>query len=129
MLADNSTDLVIATMGDNTQRETQARFIRPHYYRSATLLVGPRDLELADWKDINGRIVCVSIGNGSNAELVSRGARLMLFDQAVALPERLSDQTCTLAAQDDSFFAYYFANPSQDNRVVYAPLGFGVHFF
>jgi hypothetical protein len=25
--------------------------------------------------------------------------------------------------------AYYFANPSQDNRVVYAPLGFGVHFF
>ena len=112
MLADNSTDLVIATMGDNTQRETQARFIRPHYYRSATLLVGPRDLELADWKDINGRIVCVSIGNGSNAELVSRGARLMLFDQAVALPERLSDQTCTLAAQDDSFFAYYFANPS-----------------
>ena len=112
MLADDSTDLVIATMGDNTQRETQARFIRPHYYRSATLLVGPRDLELADWKDINGRIVCVSIGNGSNAELVSRGARLMLFDQAVALPERLSDQTCTLAAQDDSFFAYYFANPS-----------------
>jgi hypothetical protein len=25
--------------------------------------------------------------------------------------------------------AYYFANPSQDNRVVYAPLGFGAHFF
>jgi hypothetical protein len=25
--------------------------------------------------------------------------------------------------------AYYFANPSQDNRVVYAPIGFGAHFF
>jgi polar amino acid transport system substrate-binding protein len=111
MLADDSTDLVIATMGDNTQRETQARFIRPHYYRSETMLVGPRDLAAADWADIRGRTVCVTVGNGSNAELVSRGARLMLFDQAVTLPERLADQTCTLAGQDDSFFAYYFADP------------------
>ncbi len=41
-----------------------------------------------------------------------RHARLMLFDRAVALPERLVDQTCTPAVQDDSFFAYYFADPS-----------------
>jgi polar amino acid transport system substrate-binding protein len=108
MLADGSIDLVIATMGDNTQRETQVGFIRPHYYRSETILVGPRDVAVADWADISGRTVCVTVGNGSNAELVSRGARLMLFDEAVALPERLGDQTCTLAAQDDSFFAYYF---------------------
>jgi ABC-type amino acid transport substrate-binding protein len=116
MLADDSTDLVIATMGDNAQRETQARFIRPHYYRSETMLVGPRDLGLADWGDVRGRTVCVSVGNASNAELVSRGARLMLFDGSVALPERLRDQTCTLAAQDDSFFAYYFADPSFAGR-------------
>jgi ABC-type amino acid transport substrate-binding protein/ABC-type amino acid transport system permease subunit len=112
MLADDRTDLVIATMGDSKQRETQVRFIRPHYYRSETMLVGPRNLGLADWNDIRGRTVCVSVGNGSNAELVSRGARLMLFDQAAALPERLGDETCTLAAQDDSFFAYYLVDPS-----------------
>ena len=112
MLADDSTDLVIATMGDNTQRETQARFIKPHYYRSETMLVGARDLTAADWENIRGLTVCVTVGNASNAELVSRGVRLMLFDQAVSLPERLGDQTCTLAAQDDSFFAYYFADPS-----------------
>jgi len=116
LLADDSTDLVIATMGDNTQRETQARFIKPHYYRSETMLVGARDLAAADWEDIRGLTVCVTVGNGSNAELVSRGARLMLFDQAVSLPERLGDQTCTLAAQDDSFFAYYFADPSFASR-------------
>jgi polar amino acid transport system substrate-binding protein len=29
MLAEGSVDLVIATMGDNTQRETQVRFIKP----------------------------------------------------------------------------------------------------
>src|SRR5207237_2379651 len=34
-----------------------------------------------------------------------------LFDYAVSLPDRLDDQSCTLAAQDDSFFASYFADP------------------
>jgi polar amino acid transport system substrate-binding protein len=63
-----------------------------------------------------GQTICVSVGNGSNAELVSRSARLMLFDQPVVLPERLGDQTCTLAAQDDSFFDYYFADPSFAGR-------------
>lgn len=116
MLADDSIDLVIATMGDNTARETQVRFIRPHYYRSETILVGPRDLGIADWKDIRGRTICVTVGNGSNAELVSRDARLMLFDQPEVLPQRLGDQTCTLAAQDDSFFDYYFADPSFASR-------------
>lgn len=111
MLADDTIDLVVATMGDNTQRESQVRFIRPHYYRSETMLVGPRDLAVADWKDIQGLTVCVTVGNASNAELVSHGARLMLFDEAVTLPERLVDQTCTLAAQDDSFFDYYFTDP------------------
>lgn len=110
-LADGSIDLVIATMGHNTQREAQVRFIRPHYYRSESILVGPRELRVARWQDISGLTVCVTVGNGSNAELVSRGARLMLFDEAAVLPERLDDQTCALAAQDDSFFAYYFNDP------------------
>ena len=112
MLADGSIDLVIATMGDNTQRDAQLRFICPHYYRSETVLVGPRNLAVADWKDIGDANVCVTVGNGSNAELVSRGGRLMLFDDAARLPDLLDDETCTLAAQDDSFFAYYFTNPS-----------------
>jgi polar amino acid transport system substrate-binding protein len=108
MLADGSIDLAIATMGDNTQREREVRFIRPHYYRSQTILIGRRDAVIESWRDLAGRTVCVTIGNGSNAELVSRGARLMLFDDASQLPKRLRDETCTLAAQDDSFFATYF---------------------
>ena len=108
MLADDRIDLAIATMGHNTQRDREVRFIRPHYYQSETTLVGAADLAVADWKDVAGRTICVTVGNGSNAELVSRGARLMLFDEAVMLPDRLRDQTCALAAQDDSFFAFYF---------------------
>ena len=111
LLAEDRIDLVIATMGHNTQRDGQVRFIRPHYYRSETILVGPKVLAIADWADIAGRTVCVTIGNGSNAELVSHDARLLLFDEAGVLPDRLMDGTCSLAAQDDSFFAEAFTHP------------------
>lgn len=112
LLAEDRIDLTIATMGHNTQRDGQARFIRPHYYQSQTVLVGPRALAVTDWRDIAGRTICVTIGNGSNAQIVSHGARLMLFDDSGALPERLRDETCTLAAQDDSFFAFHFTDPA-----------------
>jgi ABC-type amino acid transport substrate-binding protein/ABC-type amino acid transport system permease subunit len=116
LLAEDRIDLIIATMGHNTQRDSQVRFIRPHYYRSETILVGPRNLAISGWNDIPGRTVCVTIGNGSNANLVSRGARLLLFDEAGVLPERLKDGTCTLAAQDDSFFAEIFTHPDFADR-------------
>ena len=111
MVADDNVDLTIATMGHNTLRDGQVRFIRPHYYQSETIVVGPRDLAITSWKDIPGRTVCGTIGNGSNTELVSHDARLMLFDDAVMLPDRLDDQSCRLVAQDDSFFASYFTDP------------------
>ena len=96
-------------MGHNTQRDGQARFIRPHYYQSETMLVGPqRARRSATGRTLPAAPICVTVGNGSNAELVSHDARLMLFDEAGVLPDRLKDETCTLAAQDDSFFAYLF---------------------
>jgi polar amino acid transport system substrate-binding protein len=116
LLAEDRIDLVIATMGHNTQRDGQARFVRPHYYQSETTVVGPRSLAVSGWQDIPGRTVCVTVGNGSNAELVARDARLMLFDEAGVLPERLKDGTCTLAAQDDSFFAKSFTDPAFAER-------------
>ena len=112
MLAEDRIDLVIATMGHNSQRDTQARFIRPHYYQSETVIVGPRAAVVASWLDIPQRTVCATVGNGSNAELVTHEARLMLFDDASALADRLRDGTCQLAAQDDSFFAAYFVEPA-----------------
>jgi polar amino acid transport system substrate-binding protein len=116
LLAEDRIDLAIATMGHNTLRDGQVRFIRPHYYRSETTVVGARDLPVASMLDLPGRTVCVTVGNGSNAELVSQGARLMLFDEAGVLPDRLKDQTCTLAAQDDSFFAKYFTDADFNAR-------------
>jgi polar amino acid transport system substrate-binding protein len=112
LLAEDRIDVILATMGHNTQRDGQARFIRPHYYQSETTIVGPRALDVKDWPDIAGRTVCVTIGNGSNAQIVSHNARLMLFDEAGVLPGQLKDETCTLAAQDDTFFDYYFIEPA-----------------
>lgn len=111
-LAEGGADVVIATMGHNTRREAEARFIRPHYYRSETIVVGPREIRVDGWDDLPGRSVCVTIGNYANAHLVSQGARLMLFDDAGRLPSGLRDESCLLAAQDDSFFASYLADPA-----------------
>lgn len=111
LLAEDRIDVTVATMGHNTQRDEQARFIRPHYYQSESILVGPKAITINDWRDVAGRTICVTIGNGSNAQIGSHGARLMLFEDAGALPKRLRDETCSLAAQDDSFFALHFTNP------------------
>ena len=118
-LADDKIDLVVAEMGDNVQRARQVRFIRPHYERSQTILVGPNDGRSGDWNAVDGQTVCVTVGNGSNARMLSHGIRLMLFDTAEALVDRLTDGTCDWAAQDDSFFAYYFTLP--DFRTRFAP--------
>jgi ABC-type amino acid transport substrate-binding protein/ABC-type amino acid transport system permease subunit len=112
LLAEDRIELIVATMGHNTQRDGQVRFIRPHYYQSETVVVGPRAAPVASWLDIPGRTVCATVGNGSNADLVSHDARLMLFDEAGILPGKLRDGTCQLAAQDDSFFDYYFVEPA-----------------
>ena len=111
MIGEDRIDLVIATMGHNTQRDGQVRFIRPHYYQSETAVVGPKSLPIKGWHDVSGRTICVTVGNISNAVIVSENVRLMLFDEAGVLPERLRDETCVLAAQDDSFFAEYFTDP------------------
>ncbi|MEO1091099.1 MAG: transporter substrate-binding domain-containing protein [Pseudomonadota bacterium] len=111
MLAEGRVDLVVATMGHNTRRDAEARFIRPHYYSSQTIFVGPSGTRIESWDDLPARSVCVTIGNYSNAHLVSQGARLMLFDDGSRLPQGLLDETCFLAAQDDSFFASYLADP------------------
>jgi len=116
MLANDQVDLTIATMGHNMERDGQVRFIRPHYYRSETTIVGPRDLAVASWADLTGKTVCATVGNGSNAQLVLHDAHLMLFDDPDELAARLDDDTCALAAQDDSFFAYYFTQPGFAER-------------
>jgi polar amino acid transport system substrate-binding protein len=130
VLAEDQADVTIATMGHDTARDGQARFIRPHYYQSQTVVLGPRAANIADWSDVAGRLICVTVGSGSNAELVEHHARLMLFDDPAALVTGLPNGTCPLAAQDDSFFASYLTEPDFtsrfDEKFGFAPVPWGM---
>ncbi|WP_165390381.1 transporter substrate-binding domain-containing protein [Thalassococcus sp. S3] len=101
-LSDGTLDLVIATMGHNSVRDANARFIRPHYYSSETILIGDRRLPIATWDDVSDKTVCTTVGNFANALLVERVARVMLFDTPARLLENLEAGTCSLIVQDDS---------------------------
>jgi len=104
LLGEGRVDLIIATMGHTVQRDGQARFVRPHYYESRTVVVGERQGLLSSLEGVGGRTICVTIGNLTNAELAARGARLRLFDSATAMLDHIRLGGCPLAAQDDAFF-------------------------
>lgn len=104
-LGEGRVDVVIATTGHTVQRDSQALFVRPHYYRSQTVVVGQRfsTLEAVDsLPALAGHSICVTVGNATNAELAVHGAHLMLYGSARQLVEQVQAGTCALAAQDDS---------------------------
>ena len=129
LLGEGRIDMVVATMGHTSQRDREALFIRPHYYRSQTAVVGRRELGLLDLDSLRGSTVCVTLGNSTNAELITHGARLMLFDSAPRLVDGLRQGGCSLVAQDDTFFATYFRQPAFDAayqvKFDFAPLPWG----
>jgi polar amino acid transport system substrate-binding protein len=130
LLAEGRIDLTIATIGHTTQLDEQARFIRPHYYQSETIIVGPRKLRLQSWDDLPGRPICVTVGNESSAALSARGSRLLLFDHPTQLLEQLQSGSCSLVAQDESFFEEVFDEPSftdkYERKLGFAPVPWGM---
>lgn len=110
-LSDGAIDLAIATMGHNSTRDSSARFIRPHYYSSQTIIVGPKKINVLSWADLADKTVCTTVGNYANSLMVPRVARLMLFDTPARLVSNLRAGTCSLIAQDDSVLAEALADP------------------
>lgn len=115
-LADGSIDLVIATMGHNTVRDANARFILPHYYSSETILIGSRRLDIETWEDAADRTVCTTVGNFANSLLVERVARVLLFDTPSRLVENLESGICSLIVQDDSVMVDALASENFGGR-------------
>lgn len=110
-LSEQRADLVIATMAHNTQRDSQARFVRPHYYQSETAVIGEKDLPVHDIKDLFGRTTCMQVGGYETAEFFKNGARVLLFDSPEKLLDELDAGSCTVVAYDDSFFTRAFQAP------------------
>jgi polar amino acid transport system substrate-binding protein len=63
-------------------------------------------------KGVGGRTICVTVGDSSNTGLAAAGARLLLFASPDQLVDELKSGTCSLIAQDDTFFARYLADPA-----------------
>ncbi|MES2944476.1 MAG: transporter substrate-binding domain-containing protein [Pseudomonadota bacterium] len=130
LLGEGRIDLVVATMGHTLQRDREVLFVRPHYYQSQTIVLGRKDFVLDKTEPVRGKTVCVTLGNSTNAELSSMGVRLMLFDNALRLLDELRLGACSLAAQDDSFFASYLQQPAfsavYEVKLGFAPLPWGV---
>lgn len=128
VLGEDRVDALIATTGHTVQRDEQALFVRPHYYESSTVVVGPRQSDLHEVRSLDalaGRTVCVTIGNSTNAELAVHGARLMLFGSAGRLVEKIRNGTCPLAAHDDSLLLPVLP-PSHEVKLSFAPLPWGI---
>lgn len=123
-LSDGRIDLVIATMGHNSTRDANARFIRPHYYSSQTVVIGPRRLKVGSWDAMSDKTVCTTVGNYANTLLVPRVARVMLFDTPARLVSNFRSGTCTFIAQDDSVLANAMADPEMAAQFE-RKLGFG----
>jgi len=95
-------DLVIATMGHNTQRDPTVHFLRPHYFQSETIVVGRASTGPLEWEDLETRLVCTTVGNYSNVILAPRVGRLMLFPRPQQLIDAMENEMCPLIAQDDT---------------------------
>ncbi len=130
VLAGSQIDLVIATMGHTLQRDTQVRFIRPHYYVSQTAIVGPKGVEISDWPDIAGRTVCLSLGSATNLVFIQHHIRVLTFDRPEQLLDVLQFHECAFVVQDDTFFARPLADPDWsaqfDIKFRFAPLPWGM---
>ncbi|MCH8466947.1 MAG: transporter substrate-binding domain-containing protein, partial [Roseinatronobacter sp.] len=65
-------DLVIATMGDTTERRAISDMIQPHYYSSGVALFARPDFPYGDWGQLRGRSVCLTEGAYFNRALQER---------------------------------------------------------
>lgn len=131
ILASRGADLVIATMGHTVQREANAAFIRPHYYGSRTVVVGPVNSPVSGWDGLRaGHSVCLPLGASFNILFVQRHIRILTFDNATALLDALNFGQCAFIAHDDTFFTKWLADPAWSARFGikfgFAPLPWGM---
>src|SRR5262249_9008144 len=130
MVAAGDIDITIATMGHTLERDGEVRFIRPHYYESRTVVVGPRDRKVSDWDDLVGQTACLPSGASSNILFIRHHIRILTFDRPEQLLDALSFGECTFIVHDNTFFAKALAQrrwtAQFDVKFGFAPLPWGM---
>lgn len=124
------TDLSIATTGHDRIRDSQVRFIRPHYFASQTALVGPKSATIRGWDDLTGQTICMPLGASSNLMVASTRVKVLIFETPRQLADALNFGRCRFVVHDDSFFWRYRDNPEWASRFeikfTFAPIRWGM---
>lgn len=69
-LNDKEVDILIATVGDTSQRRLQVNMVQPHYFQSGVRALMKNDSSVKQWSDLIGQPVCLTAGAYFNKSLV-----------------------------------------------------------
>jgi polar amino acid transport system substrate-binding protein len=101
-LKQDDIDTIIATMAHTVARDASIFFVRPHYYSSPTTLVAAKEKNISGWHDLQGKTVCVPLGNFSNIVFSEHRVKLLIYDQPNRLIDALQFGACSVIAHDRS---------------------------
>ena len=95
-------DTIIATMAHTASRDARIFFVRPHYYASPTTIVAAKERNISGWHDLQGKTVCVPLGNFSNILFSEHRVKLLIYDRPNRLIDALQFGACSAIAHDRS---------------------------
>ena len=95
-------DTIIATMAHTASRDASIFFVRPHYYASPTTIVAAKERNISGWHDLQGKTVCVPLGNFSNIVFSEHRVKLLIYDRPNRLIDALQFGACSAIAHDRS---------------------------
>lgn len=101
-LVDKEMDLLLAALSHTSAREQAVHFVRPHYFSSATAIIGLKETLITDLTDLNDVTLCVPLGSYDNIRFDKAHARLLTFDTAQKMVDALKFGACDLLAHDRS---------------------------
>jgi ABC-type amino acid transport substrate-binding protein/ABC-type amino acid transport system permease subunit len=101
-LLNDDVDMILATMAHTLTRDAIVHFILPHYYASPTVIVGAKKDKITAWSDLQGKSVCVPLGNFSNIAFSANQVRLLIYDRPDRMIDALRLGACSIIAHDKS---------------------------
>ncbi len=123
-------DLILATMGDTTERRKVVGMIEPNYYAGGTNVLAPKSAGLKQWTDIKAKKVCAVQGAYYNRRVSQMySPELVVFPAVPDALNALAGGNCiaflfddtligsTLAGGDAKWQTYEMPLPSEDPQL------------
>ncbi|MBE2294741.1 MAG: transporter substrate-binding domain-containing protein [Phycisphaerales bacterium] len=102
-LEEGAIDVVIATLGDTSQRRQIATLIEPNYYASGATVIASPQARLSSWADLRGQKVCATQGAYFNRAMAERFLLdLQIFNGTRDARLALRDGRCIAWLYDDT---------------------------